>query len=109
MLLIKNALLPDFDTLTTAPADLLIENGRFAAIAPQLSAQCETLDAHGMLALPGMAPVYGTSRLTFGFWQLSEGVELTSLLLGMFGIGDLLAALLPEPVAGGRYDGLIGI
>ena len=49
-----------------------------------------------VLALPGMAPVYGTARLTFGFWQLSEGVELTSLLLGMFGIGDLLAALLSD-------------
>ena len=58
MLLIKNALLPDFDTLTTAPADLLIENGRFAAIAPQLSAQCDTLDAHEMLALPGMADIH---------------------------------------------------
>lgn len=46
------------------------------------------------LALPGMDPVYGASRLTFGSWQLSGGVELTSLLLGMFGIGDLLDALL---------------
>lgn len=46
------------------------------------------------LALPGMDPVYGTSRLTFGSWQLSGGVELTSLLLGVFGIGDLLDTLL---------------
>ena len=58
MLLIKNALLPDFDTLTTTPSDLLIENGRFSAIAPQLTAQCETLDAHGMLLLPGMADIH---------------------------------------------------
>ena len=58
MLLIKNALLPDFDTLTTAPADLLIENGRFSAIGPQLTAQCETLAAHGMLLLPGMADIH---------------------------------------------------
>ena len=58
MLLIKNALLPDFDTLTTEPTDLLIENGRFSAIAPQLTAQCETLDAHGMLLLPGMADIH---------------------------------------------------
>ena len=49
------------------------------------------------LALPGLDPVYGTSRLTFGSWRLSEGVELTSLLLGLFGLGDLLdALLLPE-------------
>ena len=58
MLLIKKALLPDFDTLTTAPADLLIENGRFSAIAPRLEAQCKTLDAHGMLVLPGMADIH---------------------------------------------------
>ena len=58
MLLIKNALLPDFDTLTTEPTDLLIENGRFSAIAPQLTAQCETLDVHGMLLLPGMADIH---------------------------------------------------
>lgn len=50
-----------------------------------------------VLALPGMDPVYGTARLTFGSWQLSEGVELTSLLLGMFGLGDLLNALLSGP------------
>lgn len=58
MLLIQNALLPDFDTLTTAPADLLIENGRFTAIAPRLTAQCRTLDAKGMLLLPGMADIH---------------------------------------------------
>ena len=46
------------------------------------------------LALPGMDPVYGAARLTFGSWQLSGGVELTSLLLGVFGLGDLLDALL---------------
>lgn len=58
MLLIKNALLPDFDTLTTTPSDLLIEDGRFSAIAPQLTADCETLDARGMLLLPGMADIH---------------------------------------------------
>ena len=43
-----------------------------------------------VLALPGADPVYGASRLTFGAWQFSDGVELTSLLLGVFGLGDLL-------------------
>lgn len=46
------------------------------------------------LAVPGMDPVYGAQRLTFGLWSLSGGVELTSLLLGIFGLGDLLDALL---------------
>lgn len=58
MLLIKNALLPDFEALTTSPTDLLIENGRFSAIAPDLQANCETVDAQGMLLLPGMADIH---------------------------------------------------
>lgn len=58
MLLIKNALLPDFEALTTSPTDVLIENGRFSAIAPNLQANCETVDAQGMLLLPGMADIH---------------------------------------------------
>ncbi len=58
MLLIKNALLPDFATLTTAPTDVLIENGRFAEIAPCICRACETIDARGMLLLPGMADIH---------------------------------------------------
>ncbi len=50
-----------------------------------------------VLALPGMDPVYGTARLNFDSWRLAGGVELTSLLLGMFGLGDLLDALLSRP------------
>ena len=58
MLLIKNALLPDFAALTTEPADVLVDNGRFAEIAPSVTADCETIDAHGMLMLPGMADLH---------------------------------------------------
>lgn len=58
MLLIKNALLPDFETLSTNPTDLLIENGCFSAIAPELTADCQTVDAKGMLLLPGMADIH---------------------------------------------------
>lgn len=58
MLLIKNALLPDFDTLTTAPTDILIDNGRFAEIAPCICRVCETIDAQGMLLLPAMADIH---------------------------------------------------
>ena len=51
-----------------------------------------------VLALPGTDPVYGSARLTFGSWQLSGGVELTSLLLGFFGLGDILDALTSKRV-----------
>lgn len=58
MLLIKHALLPDFDTLTTTPCDVLIDNGQFVTFAPDISCACETIDAHGMLLLPGMADIH---------------------------------------------------
>ncbi len=50
-----------------------------------------------ILALPGMDPVHGTERMTLG-GQLWGGVELTSLLLGLFGIGDILDSLLHPPL-----------
>ena len=56
------------------------------------------------LALPGMDPVYGTARLTFGSPLLSGGVELTALLLGLFGLGDLLNALLQPERRGPEQD-----
>lgn len=49
-----------------------------------------------VLALPGMDPVHGTERMTLG-GQLWGGVELTSMLLGLFGIGDILDSLLHPP------------
>ena len=58
MLLIKNALLPNFSDLSTKTTDLLIENGRFSAIAPNLQANCETIDTRGKLLLPGMADIH---------------------------------------------------
>ncbi len=58
MLLIKNALLPNFEDLTAVPGDVLIEKGRFSAIGPNLQANCKTVDAGGKLLLPGMADIH---------------------------------------------------
>ncbi len=58
MLLIRNVLLPDFASLTTAPADVLIDGGRFADIAPHLPADCASVDGRGRLMLPGMADLH---------------------------------------------------
>ncbi|MBS5048640.1 MAG: tripartite tricarboxylate transporter permease [Desulfovibrionaceae bacterium] len=49
------------------------------------------------LALVGLDPVHGAERLTFGSWRLMNGIELTSLLLGVFGLGDILDTLLTPP------------
>ncbi len=53
------------------------------------------------LALVGLDPVHGTERLTFGTWRLMKGIELTSLLLGVFGLGDILDTLLTPPAPPG--------
>lgn len=57
-LLIKNALLPNFEALTTEKSDILIENGKFSQIAPQIDKACKTIDAKEMLILPGMADIH---------------------------------------------------
>ncbi|MBP3413344.1 MAG: amidohydrolase family protein, partial [Oscillospiraceae bacterium] len=57
-LLLKQVLLPHFDTLTTEVADVYIENGRFAQIAPSIDRPCKTVDAKGQLILPGMADIH---------------------------------------------------
>lgn len=49
MLLIRGAMLPDFETGTTTQADVLIRDGRFAAIAPHLEADCPIVEASGLL------------------------------------------------------------
>lgn len=49
------------------------------------------------LALVGLDPIHGGERLTFGSWRLLGGIELTSLLLGIFGLGDILDTLLAPP------------
>ena len=57
-LLIKNALVPNFEELTTNKQDILIENGRFSKIEPFLCADCKTIDAKEKLILPGMADIH---------------------------------------------------
>ncbi len=58
MLLIKNVLLPNFETLETEKNDILIDDGKFIEIAPNIEKNCETLDAKGKLILPGMADIH---------------------------------------------------
>lgn len=57
-LLIKNVLLPNFESLTTEKSDILIENGRFSKISSHIEAQCRTIDAGERLILPTMADIH---------------------------------------------------
>ncbi len=47
----------------------------------------------GLLALIGMDPMLGTPRLTFGSVHLLEGMELLSVVMGLFGISEMLLSL----------------
>ena len=42
------------------------------------------------LSTIGMEPMSGTSRFTFGFLNLSQGIDLVPIAMGMFGVADLL-------------------
>ena len=43
------------------------------------------------LSTIGMEPMSGTSRFTFGFLKMSQGVDLVPIAMGMFGVAELLA------------------
>ncbi len=46
-----------------------------------------------LLALVGQDPMLGTPRLTFGNVHLTEGLELLSVVMGLFGVSDILESL----------------
>ncbi|HSB68655.1 MAG TPA: tripartite tricarboxylate transporter permease [Candidatus Methylomirabilis sp.] len=46
-----------------------------------------------LLALVGLDPVVGTPRLTFGSVHLLEGIELLSVVMGLFGMSEVLLSL----------------
>lgn len=58
MLLIKDIRLPNFDTLQTTPCDVLIDKGRFVRIAPNITADAQTVDGRGRLMLPAMTDTH---------------------------------------------------
>ncbi len=46
-----------------------------------------------MLGLVGLDPVHGIPRFTFGEAELFDGVQLVPVVMGLFGIGELLSSL----------------
>jgi putative tricarboxylic transport membrane protein len=43
------------------------------------------------LSTVGMEPMSGSSRFTFGFLDLAQGIDLVPVAMGMFGVAELLA------------------
>jgi guanine deaminase len=74
-LLVTNGLVYDHDSDTDHPAraDILVRDGRIAQVAPRISIQdpAETLDASGMLVLPGFVNAHYHSHdvLMKGAWE----------------------------------------
>ncbi len=47
----------------------------------------------GLFALVGLDAIMGSPRLTFGLAELTEGIELLSVVMGLFGISEMLMSL----------------
>ena len=47
-----------------------------------------------LLAMPGASPVTGEFRLTFGFPELTDGLELLPVLIGLFAISQIISDIL---------------
>ncbi|GAA4576721.1 amidohydrolase family protein [Planotetraspora kaengkrachanensis] len=96
----------DTDPVAAAPADVLIEDGRIAAVRPGLPEPegAEVVDAHGMLVLPGFVD---THRHT---WQ--AGIRAIGPDIGFPGylelvLGRLAPAHRPEDVYAGNLAGAL--
>jgi 5-methylthioadenosine/S-adenosylhomocysteine deaminase len=89
-LLIQGALLPE------GVRDVLIQDGRFAAIAPQLEvAECEVLDARGLALLPSFSNAHTHAAMTL-LRGYADDMELYSWLSSK--IWPFEAHLTPEDV-----------
>ena len=63
-----------------------------------------------LLATVGFDPITGTPRMTFGLYELTGGIGLVPLMIGVFVIGEVLTQVArpsdPPRVAAGTRDGL---
>jgi putative tricarboxylic transport membrane protein len=49
-----------------------------------------------LLAMVGIDPVEGLPRFTFGITHFFDGVEFVAVLVGLFGLGEILATLMEQ-------------
>ena len=54
-----------------------------------------------LFAFPGLDDNTGTTRFTFGMWQLTSGFDILPVLVGVFGIGTVMAELV-KPMGKGE-------
>jgi putative tricarboxylic transport membrane protein len=53
-----------------------------------------------LLSLVGTDIMTGRMRFTFGFYQVSEGIELVAIAMGLFGIGEVFQNISEPPPVG---------
>ena len=102
--LIRGGTAIDTDPISVTAADVLVEDGRIAAVGPDLPEQATTIDATGMLVLPGFVD---THRHT---WQ--AGIRATGADVDFAGYLDLVLGRLapryrPDDVYAGTLAGAL--
>ena len=83
MLLLKNCMIHNAVTPEPFAADILIDNGKIAKIAPGIAADCETVDCTGKHAYPGFVEAHGHIGLD-GYGIGYEGQDYNEM-------GDIVA------------------
>ena len=83
MLLLKNCLIHNAVTPEPFEADILIDDGKIAKIAPSIEADCETVDCAGKHAYPGFVEAHGHIGLD-GYGIGYEGQDYNEM-------GDIVA------------------
>jgi putative tricarboxylic transport membrane protein len=79
---------PEYFALTFLGLSLIISLSGKALVKGLIAATIGLLSA-----MIGLDPLTGTSRLTFGSVQLMAGIEFVPIIMGLFGIGEVLANL----------------
>lgn len=89
--LIRNCELANFDTLTTAPAEILVEGERIRKIAKKIDApsDCEVIDARGMIAMPSFADCH-THLVQSVLKGPMDDYPITKWLVRLFSIEDIM-------------------
>lgn len=90
--LIRNCELANFDTMTTSPAEILVEGDRISRIAVKIEAPegCEIIDAKGMMAMPSFADCHAHLAQTVLKGPMDD-YPITTWLVRLFGIEDLMS------------------
>lgn len=61
-----------------------------------------------LIAAIGIDPVHGASRMTFGFTELSAGIDFIPMVLGLYAVAELLRLGRPSGLQSAAREGSLG-